>query len=59
MNKQKDIYLMNAWYVAALSTEVEGEALFSRTLLDTRVMMYRKQDGTAGALWFLVDLDGR
>ncbi|HHK4245104.1 TPA: Rieske 2Fe-2S domain-containing protein [Pseudomonas aeruginosa] len=43
-------YLMNAWYVAALSTEVEDQALFSRTLLDTRVLMYRKHDGTAVAM---------
>ena len=36
-------YLMNAWYVAALSTEVDAEALFHRTLLDTPVLIYRKK----------------
>jgi len=43
-------YLMNTWYVAALSTEVDGEALFKRKLLDTSVLIYRKADGTAVAL---------
>ena len=43
-------YLSNIWYVAALSTEVDDEALFSRTLLDTSVMIYRRQDGTPVAL---------
>jgi vanillate O-demethylase monooxygenase subunit len=43
-------YLMNAWYVAALSSEVDGEALFKRTLLDTSVLIYRKADGSAVAL---------
>ena len=50
MKTKRSLYLMNAWYLAALSNEIEGEALFSRTLLDTRVMMYRKQDGTAVAM---------
>jgi phenylpropionate dioxygenase-like ring-hydroxylating dioxygenase large terminal subunit len=43
-------YLLNCWYVAALSREVEGEALFHRQLLDTSVLIYRKADGTAVAL---------
>ncbi|WP_221797111.1 aromatic ring-hydroxylating dioxygenase subunit alpha [Oceanobacter mangrovi] len=43
-------YPLNAWYVAALSSEVDGENLFSRTLLDTGVMIFRRQDGTAVAL---------
>ena len=47
---KKSHYLMNAWYVAALSTEVDAEGLFSRRLLDTPVLMYRKQDGTPVAL---------
>lgn len=46
--KQK--YLMNTWYVAALSTEIEGEALFKRTLLEIPVVIYRKADGTAVAM---------
>lgn len=43
-------YLMNAWYVAATSAELDSEALFARTLLDTPVVFYRKQDGTPIAL---------
>lgn len=43
-------YLMNAWYAAALSREVGPEALFHRKILDTSVMIYRKQDGTAVAM---------
>lgn len=43
-------YLLNCWYVAALSREVQGEALFHRQLLDTSVLIYRKADGTAVAL---------
>ena len=43
-------YPFNAWYVAALATEVEGEALFSRRLLDTPVMIYRRKDGTPVAM---------
>ncbi len=43
-------YLMNAWYVAAMSSEVGPEALFHRKLLDTSVLLYRKQDGTPVAL---------
>ena len=39
----------NAWYVAALSHEV-GRGLLARTLLDTRVVLYRKEDGTPVAL---------
>jgi phenylpropionate dioxygenase-like ring-hydroxylating dioxygenase large terminal subunit len=46
----KTPYLMNAWYVAALSTEVGPEALFHRRILDTSVLIYRKQDGTPVAL---------
>jgi len=48
--KTKIPYLKNAWYVACLSTEVEGEQLFHRKILDTSVMIYRKQDGTPVAL---------
>lgn len=42
-------YLMNAWYAAALSREV-GQALFHRKILDTSVLIYRKEDGTPVAL---------
>ncbi len=47
---QSHAYLMNTWYIAALSTEVDEETLFSRQLLDTSVLMYRKEDGTAVAM---------
>ena len=43
-------YLRDAWYVAALSTEVSAEGLFARTLLNTPVLIYRKQDGSPVAL---------
>ncbi|MEJ2654195.1 MAG: aromatic ring-hydroxylating dioxygenase subunit alpha [Acidihalobacter sp.] len=43
-------YLMNTWYVAALSQEVDGEQLFHRRLLDTPVLIYRQADGTPVAL---------
>ena len=43
-------FLKNAWYVAALSSEVGPEALFHRRLLDTPVLIYRKADGTPVAL---------
>lgn len=42
-------YLRNCWYVAATAEEL-GRSLLARTLLDERVVMYRKQDGTAVAL---------
>jgi vanillate O-demethylase monooxygenase subunit len=40
---------MNCWWVAASSDEV-GQALLSRWLLDTPVLLYRAQDGRAIAL---------
>ena len=43
-------FLMRAWYVAALSSEVGPTELFHRKLLDVAVMMYRRQDGTAVAM---------
>lgn len=48
--KSNSPYLMNVWYVAAMSSEVDQEALFTRTLLDTSVLIYRKEDGTAVAM---------
>ncbi len=38
-------YPHNCWWVAALSDEV-GRALLGRWLLDTPVLLYRKEDGT-------------
>jgi phenylpropionate dioxygenase-like ring-hydroxylating dioxygenase large terminal subunit len=46
----KPKYLKNAWYAAALSTEIEGEALFHRKILDTSIMIYRLADGSPVAL---------
>jgi len=48
--ERKVSYLTNAWYAAALSTEVAGTAFFHRTLLDQSILLYRTQDGTAVAL---------
>ncbi|WP_420465477.1 Rieske 2Fe-2S domain-containing protein [Panacagrimonas sp.] len=42
--------LHNIWYVAAMSTEVDASALFHRKILDTSVLIYRKQDGTPVAM---------
>lgn len=39
----------NAWYVAARSDEV-GREMLSRTLLDRRVVLYRRENGDAVAL---------
>ncbi len=50
MQTTRQKYLTNTWYVAALSTDLNGEALFKRTLLETPVVMYRKADGTPVAL---------
>jgi len=43
-------FLTNAWYAAALSTEVGAEALFKRTILDTSILLFRTQNGEAVAL---------
>jgi vanillate O-demethylase monooxygenase subunit len=43
-------FLLNTWYVGAIATEVAGEKLFSRKILGTSVLMYRKADGTAVAM---------
>ena len=51
METRKSVtYLRDAWYVAAMSTEVSAEGLFARTLLNTPVLIYRKQDGSPVAL---------
>ena len=43
-------YLLNAWYAAALSREVQGQGLFHRKILDTSILIYRKEDGTPVAM---------
>ncbi|EZQ12589.1 Rieske (2Fe-2S) protein [Halopseudomonas bauzanensis] len=50
MSAKAPLYLMNAWYVAALASEVGPEELFGRTLLDVAVLLYRKKEGTAVAM---------
>lgn len=42
-------YPYNCWWVAALSAEV-GRSLLARWLLDTPVVLYRKEDGSVVAL---------
>ncbi|MBS0318211.1 MAG: aromatic ring-hydroxylating dioxygenase subunit alpha [Proteobacteria bacterium] len=48
--KAESQYLRNCWYAAALSREIPTEDLFSRKLLDTNVLFYRKADGTPVAM---------
>ncbi|MBN8832439.1 MAG: aromatic ring-hydroxylating dioxygenase subunit alpha [Sphingomonadales bacterium] len=43
------LFLKNCWYAAAFSDEVSRKPL-TRTLLDTPVVLYRKEDGTPVAL---------
>ena len=43
------MYILNAWYVAAWSSEVSRDPVH-RTICEVPVMLYRKQDGTAVAL---------
>ncbi|MFW1678700.1 Rieske 2Fe-2S domain-containing protein [Pontibacter sp. JAM-7] len=38
-------FLKNAWYVAALSEEVVGDALFPRTILSESVLLFRNTAG--------------
>ena len=43
-------YVKNSWYMAAWEEEVADGALFARTLFDTPVLIFRKQDGGYAAL---------
>lgn len=43
------MYLRNCWYIAAWDDEV-GQTPFARTLLEQRIVLYRRQDGTPTAL---------
>ena len=38
-------YLRNTWYVAAWPDEVTGAGVLARTLLDTPVALWRREDG--------------
>ncbi|MDF2180557.1 aromatic ring-hydroxylating dioxygenase subunit alpha [Neptuniibacter sp. CAU 1671] len=42
-DKTTSPFLRNAWYIAALSKEVDDEALFTRKLLNESVLMYRNE----------------
>jgi vanillate O-demethylase monooxygenase subunit len=43
-------FIRNAWYIGALSHEMEGDGLFARRLLDLPILFYRTTDGTPVAL---------
>jgi len=43
-------YLHNCWYVAAWSEEIAPGATLARTYLEQPVVLFRQEDGTAGAL---------
>jgi phenylpropionate dioxygenase-like ring-hydroxylating dioxygenase large terminal subunit len=44
------MFLMNCWYAAAWSHEVQGNTLLARKLAGKRVVLYRKRDQTVAAL---------
>lgn len=44
------MFVKNCWYVAAWSSEVSQEALFSRVLLNTPVLLWRDAQGQVRAL---------
>ncbi|MDO7837310.1 aromatic ring-hydroxylating dioxygenase subunit alpha [Sphingobium sp. HBC34] len=43
-------FVRNAWYVAGLSTEFAQDNVIGRTLLDERIVLYRRQDGMMAAI---------
>jgi len=43
-------FLRNTWYVAALASEVDAQALFHRRILDISILIYRRADGTPVAM---------
>ena len=45
MSNEPIRHLKNAWYVAALSTEVGAEGMFHRTVLGTSLLIYRREGG--------------
>lgn len=49
-NNNKKQFLRNTWYVAALSSELDGTALLSRTLIGETVLLYRLENGQVTAL---------
>lgn len=44
------MFIRNIWYVAGWDKEVTVEGLFSRTIIGTPVLMYRKGDGSVVAM---------
>ena len=44
------MFIRNTWYVAGWSSEVPAEGMFSRTLIGTPVLMYRKRGGDIVAM---------
>jgi phenylpropionate dioxygenase-like ring-hydroxylating dioxygenase large terminal subunit len=48
--KEANMFLRNAWYVAAWDHEVSADRLFNRILLDQPLVLYRKRDGSVVAL---------
>ena len=50
LTKSPSVFLENAWYAAALSTDVNATDLFPRTLLGRNVLLYRLENGTPVAL---------
>lgn len=42
--------IRKAWYVAALCSELDEQPMVSRTILETRVVLFRKADGSIAAL---------
>lgn len=38
-------YLRNTWYMAGWESEIQGDALLSRKLLDRQMLIYRRADG--------------
>ena len=44
------MFIRNCWYVIAWDHEIVGDALFSRTVLDEPILVYRRADGGYVAL---------
>ena len=49
MKTHKATFPLNAWYAAAYDVEV-ARTLFSRTICNQKIVMYRKEDGQVAAL---------
>ncbi|MBR9885758.1 MAG: aromatic ring-hydroxylating dioxygenase subunit alpha [Oceanospirillales bacterium] len=50
INKKNTSFLKNAWYVAALTTEVDADAMLSRKIIGETLLFYRKQNGEVVAV---------